>query len=458
MAHYIHKTLIMLLIVLSFGVNKIMALNYEGIVLENVDANDLNLVINHILDKIEIKDPVTLATYDMNMDGIINGTDLNILIDIALGKRIDTREMRRTGIFKIDDVSFKMIKVEGGTMDMGLMGEQTVGDFWIMETEMTNNLAVAISAKAGLEIADSWYKVLTYPYYYNPDRHIRVRDKNTGEDIKSSLSNQVWNWPCNFSHPVIMRSYIKALSNYFGCGFRLPTVEEWVYAAKGGNKSRGYKYSGSNSINQVAWYYNNSTLTDSVSWNIYSEYQAYWSYHYLYNDTVYYGRYCFDEYYFPSRIHCKPVKGKQKNELGIYGMSGNAAEVAVIDKSPFSYENGRYLMLGGSVRSGEKECEIGVAYEPEQCALQYRFTPDPGVKRVYGVYGEYDYPFPCTTTGWQEYLAVGLRLVMTADPEPEASPVVTVEPGVIKSNTVASTTAVNESIEKQSLNSENIQP
>ena len=123
MAHVIQKTIITLLMVLSFGVNKIMALNYEGIVLENVDADDLNLVINHILDKIEIKDPVTLATYDMDKDGIINGTDLNILIDIALGKRIDTREMKRTGIFKIGDVYFRMIKVEGGTMDMGLMGE-----------------------------------------------------------------------------------------------------------------------------------------------------------------------------------------------------------------------------------------------------------------------------------------------------------------------------------------------
>ncbi len=64
-------------------------------------------------------------------------------------------------------------------------------------------------------------------------------------------------------------------------GYRLPTEAEWEYAAKGGDKSKGFKYSGSNDIGEVAWH-----------------------------------RYNSDE-----QTH--PVKSKKPNELGLYDMSGN---------------------------------------------------------------------------------------------------------------------------------------
>ena len=78
--------------------------------------------------------------------------------------------------------------------------------------------------------------------------------------------------------------YCNWLSRQTGKHYRLPTEAEWEYAARGGNKSRGYKYSGSDNINRVAWYDGNS------------------------ND----------------RTH--PVGTKQPNELGIYDMSGNLWE------------------------------------------------------------------------------------------------------------------------------------
>jgi hypothetical protein len=109
-------------------------------------------------------------------------------------------------------------------------------------------------------------------------------------------------------------AFCSALTSQLGATFRLPTNEEWLYAAKGGNKSKGYTYSGSNNINDVAWYSGNS-----------SSYQV--------------------------------VKQKQPNELGIYDMSGNVSEW-----TSTKYNSSYYYYCGGSYANSSSNCVIS-SYE-----------------------------------------------------------------------------------------------
>ncbi|MBP5697634.1 MAG: SUMF1/EgtB/PvdO family nonheme iron enzyme [Treponema sp.] len=96
-------------------------------------------------------------------------------------------------------------------------------------------------------------------------------------------------------------------------GYRLPTNDEWEFAARGGNKSKGYKYSGSDNIDEVAWYSKTSG----------------------------------------KETH--EVGMKKPNELGIYDMSGNVCEW-VWDKPDSPYTRFRY---GGCYNYDAGDCEVG---------------------------------------------------------------------------------------------------
>lgn len=103
-------------------------------------------------------------------------------------------------------------------------------------------------------------------------------------------------------------SFIEKLSSQTKLSFSLPSSEQWLYAAKGGNKSQGYTYSGSNIPGDVAWYSANSSSKQKV-------------------------------------------KTKAPNELGIYDMSGNVAEMTS------TMDNNSLYYYGGSISHGPSSCK-----------------------------------------------------------------------------------------------------
>ena len=169
----------------------------------------------------------------------------------------------------VNGVTFTMVRVEGGTFMMGATSEQTgaysdekpahrvtLSDYYIGETEVTQALWEAVMGETPTSDDDQWGPEIglgdNYPAYYISDNDVL--------------------------------SFISKLNSLTGRTFRMPTEAEWEYAARGGNKSKGYLYSGGNTLDNVGWYYENSS----------------------------------------SKTH--PVAQKSANELGLYDMSGNVWE------------------------------------------------------------------------------------------------------------------------------------
>jgi formylglycine-generating enzyme required for sulfatase activity len=199
----------------------------------------------------------------------------------------------------IDILEDNMVFVKGGTFTMGCTGEQgsdcydrerpahsvTLSSFYIGKYEVTQKEWQDVMGENLLQIgSDSNTYNFTphhgvgnnYPMYY----------VSWNDIVGTSGSSDSINGIRYYSN-----GFIYKLNQKTGKKYRLPTEAEWEYAARGGASSKGYKYSGSNTVGNVAWY---------------GDLRAHW------------------------------VGTKQANELGIYDMTGNVWEWCADWDGPYS--------------------------------------------------------------------------------------------------------------------------
>ena len=164
-----------------------------------------------------------------------------------------------SGTVNVNGENLDMVYVQGGTFIMGKDGS-------VDDEKPEHNVTVSSYYISKYEVTQALWKAVM------------------GGSIPSqSYASEGDNKPVANINYAQIQEFIRRLNSATGKHFRLPTESEWEFAARGGNQSRGYKFSGSNDASEVAWY--------KVGDN-----------------------------------HSRPVGTKKPNELGIYDMSGNLEE------------------------------------------------------------------------------------------------------------------------------------
>ena len=270
-----------------------------------VDINDVTDLIGFVLGI--PGDPIDTVAADVFEDGMVDINDVTTLISIVLGA-IDPNPPG-TVTFTVNGVTFTMVTVEGGTFTMGATAEQgsdagseeypthqvTLSSYSIGQTEVTQEL---------------WQAVMGSNPSYSQGNLQHPVEQVSWEDCQT---------------------FVAELNELTGKTFRLPTEAEWEYAARGGNKSLGYKYAGSNDLNEVAWYWDGTSTTSTI----------------------------------------QPVATKAPNELGIYDMSGNVYEWC--QDSWGSYTGGAQTNPTGPT-SGSLRVDRGGSYGHDgvRCRVSHR--------------------------------------------------------------------------------------
>ncbi len=156
------------------------------------------------------------------------------VIDVHSAAGRNQQVFYKDGILKVKGIEYPMAYVSGGSFDMGMTSEQ--GDDWHSDAVPVHRVTLSSYRIGKYEVTqDLWEAVMgSNPSYFKGAR--RPVEQISWDDCQT---------------------FINKLNELTGQNFRLPTEAEWEFAARGGNSSRGYKYSGSNSIDAVAWYEKN---------------------------------------------------------------------------------------------------------------------------------------------------------------------------------------------------------
>ena len=198
-------------------------------------------------------------------------------------------------VLTVGDTSIGLVFVRGGDYSMTinrdgteLKTSGTTDDFYIAQTEVTNKLWKAVMGSVPTELEQ---KGDEYPVALNSYNYL-VKEGGFLDKLNEMVKDQL---------PA-------------GKKLAPPTEVEWHYAAMGGQQSKGYKYAGSNTIGDVAWYLDNCNSST------------------------------------------QPVSQKEPNELGIYDMSGNLWEFTS------TLVDGKVITCGGGWTSEANWCEVNLSF------------------------------------------------------------------------------------------------
>lgn len=178
--------------------------------------------------------------------------------------------------FTVNGVSFNMVKLKGGSLTMNI--ELPLTPTVVLYQDSTLDVTLADYSIGQTEVTQAlWQAVMgNNPSYFSSNEIFMVEKEGEFEDDL--------NRPVEWVSWDDCQAFIEKLNELTGRHFRIPTEAEWEFAARGGNKTHGYPYAGSDNIDDVAWCLGN---TDNMT---------------------------------------HPVGQKKPNELGLYDMSGNVRE------------------------------------------------------------------------------------------------------------------------------------
>ncbi|WP_375448796.1 formylglycine-generating enzyme family protein [uncultured Nostoc sp.] len=228
----------------------------------------------------------------------------------------------------------EMIRIDGGTFSLGYQDQKNTNvvrldDFQISQTPITIWQYALFCTNTGREIKDnspewglfgdnpvvnvSWYDAIEYANWlsvhlgFEPVYEI---DKQTKDPNNQNKYDYI-NWTIQV--------------HWNAKGYRLPTEAEWEYAARGGQKSKNFRFAGSNNLEEVGWFMDNTNRTQAVA-------------------------------------------QKKSNEMNLYDMSGNVSEwcwdwdgdyISELSINPKGIEQGTYrIMRGGSWCDSDDFCLV----------------------------------------------------------------------------------------------------
>lgn len=219
----------------------------------------------------------------------------------------------------LDQIASNMIPIQGGEFSMGVPPEPIA--FGAFYTENSPEHLVKLDdyqISRYLVTQRQWKEVMGS----NPSAHRGCDD--------CPVERVSWN---------MAQDFIMKLNQLSGRSYRLPTEAEWEYAARGGNKSKGYMYAGSNTLDEVGWYDSNGGV----------------------------------------KTH--PVGQKQPNELGLYDMSGLLGELC--EDWYGAYSEAPQVNPKGPSEGSDRVCRGGGVGSDVSCRVWNRVTayPDGGTRR-----------------------------------------------------------------------------